>query len=91
MPHLVAIAVAGAVLFAGYRWLSRETSRVKLAMQAAEEELRRRSAEAAAETAMSDGCANDADILTGAGTSAKMKELPKLELDPATGEYRVKH
>ena len=85
MPQLVAIALAGAVLFAGYRWLARETSQVKDAMRAAEEELRRRAAEAAAGVPSG---TTEADIVTATGTN--MKELPKLELDPATGEYRVK-
>ena len=85
MPQLVAIAVAGAVLFAGYRWLARETGQIKDAMRAAEEELRRRAEEAAA---METRGSSDADIVTATGTN--LKELPKLELDPASGEYRVK-
>jgi hypothetical protein len=85
MPQLVAIAVAGAALWAGYRWLSREAGHVKDAMMAAEEELRRR-AEAAEATATRG--TSDADISSGGHVD--MKELPKLELDPDSGEYRVK-
>ena len=85
MPQLVVIAVAGAALWAGYRWLARETNTIKDALQAAEAELRRRTEEArAAQTAG----ASDADV-TVAG-NVDMKELPKLELDPTSGEYRVK-
>lgn len=87
-PQLVAIAVAGAALWAGYRWLARETGHVKAAMRAAEEELRRRAEDAARPT----GSGGDADVAP-AGTHADpslVKELPKLELDPTTGEYRVK-
>jgi hypothetical protein len=85
MPQLVAIAVAGAALWAGYRWLARETRIVRDAMQAAEAELRRRAEEVmAAQTAG----ANDADIASAGNVD--MKQLPKLELDPTSGEYRVK-
>lgn len=84
MPQLVAIAVAGAALWAGYRWLARETRSVKDAMRAAEEELRRRAAEAGETTGH-----READIASAGGID--MKELPKLELDPDSGEYRVKH
>lgn len=89
MPQLVAIAVAGAALWAGYRWLTRETVRVKDAMQAAEAELRRRAEEAAATATAG---ASEADVVTGGagGGTVNMKSLPKLELDPASGEYRVK-
>ena len=83
MPQLVAIAVAGAALWAGYRWLARETGRFKDAMQAAEEELRRRADGSAATTG-----ASEADVTSAAGVD--MKQLPKLELDPASGEYRLK-
>ena len=83
MPQLVVIAVAGAALWAGYRWLAREANHVKDAMQAAEAELRRR-----AEEAMAAAGTGDADI-TSAG-NVDLKALPKLELDPDSGEYRVK-
>lgn len=82
MPQLVAIAVAGAALWAGYKWLARETGRVKDAMRAAEEELRRR-----ADAATTSG--GEADIASG-GLGDRIKDLPKLELDPTSGEYRVK-
>ena len=85
MPQLVVIAVAGAALWAGYRWLAREANHVKDAMQAAEAELRRRAEEAMAAQAAG---TSDADI-TSAG-NVDLKALPKLELDPASGEYRVK-
>ena len=85
MPQLVALAVAGAALWAGYRWLARETTRMKDAVMAAEEELRRR-AQAGEEQA---GAGPAEPDITRAG-KAEMKELPKLELDPETGEYRVK-
>jgi hypothetical protein len=85
MPQLVVIAVAGAALWAGYRWLARETNTIKDTLQAAEAELRRRAEEAmAAQTAG----VSDADV-TAAG-KVDVSELPKLELDPASGEYRVK-
>ena len=89
-PQLIVIAVAGAALWAGYRWLARETGQVKAAMRAAEAELRRRAEQAAAEgvpRAATGGTA-EAEIVT--GVAVDMKALPKLELDPATGEYRVK-
>lgn len=85
MPQLVVIAVAGAALWAGYRWLARETSTIKDSLQAAEAELRRRAEEA---TAAQTAGASDADVAP-AG-KVDMKELPKLELDPHSGEYRVK-
>jgi hypothetical protein len=85
MPQLVVIAVAGAALWAGYRWLARETHTVKESLQAAEAELRRRAEEAT--TAQTAGF-SDADV-TSAG-NVDMKQLPKLELDPGSGEYRVK-
>ena len=84
MPQLVAIAVAGAALWAGYKWLAREAGHVKDAMRAAEEELRRRAEAASATTGGS-----EADIASG-GLGDRIKELPKLELDPESGEYRVK-
>ena len=92
MPQLVAIAVAGAALWAGYRWLARETGRVKDAMLAAEEELRRRAQEADMANASAAGThtsgASDADVAPAGRVN--MKELPKLEFDPGSGEYRVK-
>ena len=90
-PQLVAIAVAGAALWAGYRWLARETGRVKEAMRAAEDELRRRAEEAAAMAGPTGG-SSEADIFVVANQAGgiDMKALPKLELDPKTGEYRVK-
>lgn len=84
MPQLVAVALAGAALWAGYRWLARETRSVRDAMQAAEEELSRRAARSMGQP----GGANDADVT--AGGPVDPKELPKLELDPQTGEYRLK-
>ncbi len=85
MPQLVVIAVAGAALWAGYRWLAREANTIKDTLQAAEAELRRRAEEAAAAPTAG---ASDADVMP-AG-SVDMKQLPKLELDPHSGEYRLK-
>ena len=88
MPQLVVIAVAGATLWAGYSWLARESRSVRDAVEAAEAELRRRVDEArAAETAAS-AASSEADMTR--ADSVEMKELPKLELDPQTGIYRVK-
>jgi hypothetical protein len=46
MPQLIALAVAGAGLYAGYRWVSRQIGRVREEAHRAEEELRRRAAAA---------------------------------------------
>jgi len=42
MPQLVALAVVGAGLFAGYRWLSRVAGQAAAGVRAAEDEMRRR-------------------------------------------------
>jgi hypothetical protein len=47
MPQVVALAVVGAGLYAGYRWASRQFDRMKTEARRAEEELRRRAAAAA--------------------------------------------
>ncbi len=49
MPQLVALAVVGAGLFAGYRWLSRVVTATAENVRKAEEELRQRAAEASGE------------------------------------------
>ncbi|MGE8944267.1 hypothetical protein ACO2I3_20380 [Leptospira interrogans] len=46
MPQVIALAIAGAGLFAGYKWLSREVRRALDRMEA-EEELQRAPAKAA--------------------------------------------
>ena len=46
MPQVIALAIAGAGLFAGYKWLSREVRRALDKMEA-EEELQRAPAKAA--------------------------------------------
>jgi hypothetical protein len=47
MPQLVVLALIGAGLYAGYKWLSRELRRAAEAAERAREELQRRAAEAA--------------------------------------------
>ena len=42
MPQLVALALVGAGLFAGYRWMSRLTSEARDNLRKAEAEARRR-------------------------------------------------
>lgn len=46
MPQLIALAVVGAGLYAGYRWVSRKMADAKAAAERAEAELRRQAAEA---------------------------------------------
>jgi hypothetical protein len=79
MPQLVAFAAVGAALWLGYRWFARETERVQASMRAAEEELRRRAEARRGEPEI--GVAGTVDV----------RGLPKLERDPDTGEFRVKH
>ena len=85
MPQLVVIAVAGAALWAGYRWLAREANHVKDVMQSAEAELRRR-----AEAGMAAPSAETSDADISKSGNVDLKALPKLEFDPDSGEYRVK-
>jgi hypothetical protein len=47
MPQVVALAVVGAGIYAGYRWVSRQVVKLQEEARRAEEELRRRAAEAA--------------------------------------------
>lgn len=49
MPQLIAIAVIGAGIYAGYRWLSRKMVNAERAAMQAEAELRRRAAAATGE------------------------------------------
>lgn len=42
MPQLIALALAGAGLYAGYRWFWRATKQVTAEIRRTEEELRRR-------------------------------------------------
>lgn len=42
MPQLIALALVGAGLYAGYRWFSRAAKEITAEIQRAEEELRRR-------------------------------------------------
>jgi hypothetical protein len=44
VPQVIALALLGAGLYAGYRWLSRAARELGAEMQAAEEELRRQTA-----------------------------------------------
>ena len=44
MPQVIALALLGAGLYAGYRWLSRTTGEIAAQMQRAEEELGQRAA-----------------------------------------------
>lgn len=46
MPQVVALAVVGAGLYAGYKWASRQVGRMRTEARRAEEELRRRAAAA---------------------------------------------
>ena len=97
MPQLLALAAVGAALWVGYRWLAREAGEMAQSVKRAEEELQRREdARTAAFTephgsgGAADGANREAasDVVT--GQHDEMKELPRLELDPASGEYRVK-
>ncbi|MGE3066074.1 MAG: hypothetical protein AB7K67_10840 [Hyphomicrobiaceae bacterium] len=49
MPQVIAIAVLGAGLYAGYRWLTRAGGMLTAELNRAEEELRRRAARASGE------------------------------------------
>jgi hypothetical protein len=77
MPPLVAVAVAGAALWVGYKWLAKGAERAAQAIARAEEELRRR---------------READMEgdVSYGGSVDVKELPVLEKDPETGVYKVR-
>ncbi len=44
MPQVIALVLAGAGLYAGYRWVSREVRRALAAAEEAQEELRTRAA-----------------------------------------------
>ena len=44
MPQVIALALLGAGLYAGYRWLTRTTHEIAAPMQGAEEELRQEAA-----------------------------------------------
>ena len=44
MPQVIALALLGAGLFAGYRWFKRTTREIAAQMQRAEEELRQEAA-----------------------------------------------
>lgn len=46
MPQVVALALLGAGLYAGYRWVTRATRELASSMQRAEEELRQQAAAA---------------------------------------------
>ncbi len=42
MPQIIVVLLAGAGIWAGYKWLRKEQQRVKARLRDAEEELRRR-------------------------------------------------
>lgn len=42
MPHLILLLLAGAGIWGGYRWYSKEQERVREALKQAEHELRKR-------------------------------------------------
>ena len=44
MPQVIALAVLGAGLYAGYRWLTRTTREIAAHVQRAEDEMRREAA-----------------------------------------------
>ncbi|MBX9592666.1 MAG: hypothetical protein K2X43_25540 [Hyphomonadaceae bacterium] len=44
MPQLIALALVGAGLYAGYRWFSRTTKEITAEIKRTEDELRRRAA-----------------------------------------------
>lgn len=44
MPQLMVLALVGAALYAGYRWLSRSTREIAAEVRSTEDELRRRAA-----------------------------------------------
>ncbi|MBI1383671.1 MAG: hypothetical protein GC150_01990 [Rhizobiales bacterium] len=48
MPQLIAIALAGAGLWAGYRWLRKESKRISEDLRKAEEQIARRRSESMA-------------------------------------------
>jgi len=52
MPQLIVLALLGAGLYAGYRWVARNTKQIAAEMRRAEEELRRRAAGGALEKDM---------------------------------------
>jgi hypothetical protein len=44
VPHLIALALVGAGLYAGYRWLWRTTQEIATEVERTQDELRRRAA-----------------------------------------------
>lgn len=42
MPQIIVVLLAGAGIWAGYKWLQKEQRRVKASLRDAEDELRRR-------------------------------------------------
>ena len=44
MPHLIAVALVGAGLYAGYRWFLRPTNAVTAEVERVQDEVRRRAA-----------------------------------------------
>ncbi len=48
MPHLIALAVVGAGLYAGYRWASREFAKAAAEAERVKEEMQRKAAGATA-------------------------------------------
>ena len=52
VPQIFVLAVVGAGLYAGYRWLTQATNEITAEVRTAEEELRRRAAAGALEKDM---------------------------------------
>lgn len=74
MPQLIALALAGAGLYAGYKWLAKEIGKA-----GAEAERMREAAERRA------GSSETGDPNSGTGP---LKDLGALEWDEAAGVYR---
>lgn len=75
-PQVILLALAGVGAWLGYRWFQKEAQKVRENLAAAEDELRRREAEARDQRVKHGGFDRD--------------KIPKLELDPQTGVYRPK-
>ena len=76
MPQVILLALAGVGAWFGYRWFQKEAQKVRDNLTAAEDELRRREADARDRRAKDHGF--------------EIEKIPTLELDPKTGVYRPK-
>ena len=78
MPPLIILAATGVALWAGSRIVARVAHNVSAALKRAEEEVRRRAEARTGEPEFSPS------------GPVNIKELPTLELDPATGMYKLR-